>query len=65
MDADLRGSRRLTLRHTVRRGRTLDALEARRTLRQLVWLWGYDVILNEVDEHSGETVAVHSETAGG
>ncbi len=65
VDADLRGSRRLSLRHTVRRGRTLDALEARRTLRQLAFLWGYDVVLDEVDEHSGETVATHSETGKG
>lgn len=65
VDADLRGSRRLSVRHTVRRGRTLDALEARRTLRQLVFLWGYDVVLDEVDEHSGETVATHSETGRG
>lgn len=59
VDADLRGSRRLTLSHTVRRGRTLDALEARRTLRQLGFLWGYPVALDEVDEDSGNVIASH------
>jgi len=62
VDADLRGSRQLTLRHTVRRGRTLDALEARRTLRQLAFLWGYIVVLHEVAESTEEILATHSET---
>ena len=57
--ADLRGDRRLHLQHTVRRGRTLDALEARRTLRHMATLWGYDVILDEIDEDSGRVVATH------
>jgi stage V sporulation protein R len=60
-DADLRGNRELRIRHTVRRGRTLDALEARRTLRHLGFLWGYPVVLDEVDENSGTTVATHRE----
>lgn len=58
--ADLRGNRRLTLAHTVRRGRTLDALEARRTLRHLGFLWGYPVVLDEVDEESGDVIACPS-----
>lgn len=62
VDADLRGSRKLILRHTARRGRTLDALEARRTLRQLAFLWGYDVELQEIDDTSGHIVATHGET---
>ncbi len=57
--AALRGDRRLTLRHTVRRGRTLDALEVRRTLRCLGVLWGYAVVLEEVDEESDDVVATH------
>lgn len=59
VDVDLRGSRRLTLSHTVRRGRTLDALEARRTLRHLGFLWGYPVVLDEIDEEGGEVIASH------
>lgn len=61
-DADLRGNRRLTLRHSVRRGRTLDALEARRTLRHLAFLWGYEVRLDEIDEDNGEVIASHSDS---
>jgi len=57
--ADLRGNRQLRLRHAVRRGRTLDALEARRTLRHLATLWGYSVVLEEVDEDTDTTVATH------
>ena len=57
--ADLRGNRELRLEHTVRRGRTLDALEARRTLRHLSFLWGYPVVLDEIDEDNGKTVATH------
>ena len=59
-DADLRGSRRLTLEHRVRHGRTLDALEARRTLQHLGFLWGYPVRLREVDDSGGEQLALHS-----
>jgi len=58
-DADLRGNRQLRLQHTVRRGRTLDALEARRTLRHLSTLWGYTVVLDEVDDETAKTVATH------
>ncbi|MDZ7749626.1 MAG: hypothetical protein U5K43_13170 [Halofilum sp. (in: g-proteobacteria)] len=59
VDADLRGSRQLTLAHSVRRGRTLDALEARRTLRHLAYLWGHTVVLDEVDADTGDVVATH------
>jgi len=59
VDADLRGNRELRLCHTARRGRTLDALEARRTLRHLAHLWGYPVVLDEIDEESGKPVATH------
>jgi len=61
--ADLRGNRQLRLRHAVRRGRTLDALEARRTLRHLATLWGYAVVLEEVDDDTGATVATHRNDA--
>jgi stage V sporulation protein R len=62
-DADLRGSRCLRLVHHVRFGRTLDALEARRTLQHLRYLWGYPVQLREIDESSGEQLALHSTDA--
>ena len=62
--ADLRGDRRLTISHVVRHGRTLDPLEARRTLRHLATLWGYPVVLDEVDDTSGDVVATHRGDAG-
>ncbi|MEX2575772.1 MAG: SpoVR family protein [Halofilum sp. (in: g-proteobacteria)] len=62
-DADLRGSRQLRLEHRVRAGRTLDALEARRTLRHAARLWGYPVVLKEIDEHDDSVLATYSETA--
>lgn len=59
-DADIKGSRHLTLEHRVRRGRTLDALESRRTLQHLVFLWGYPARLREIDDASEEQLALHS-----
>ena len=57
--ADIHGDRTLTLQHTVRDGRLLDALETRRTLRHLSWLWGYHVRLTEVDAETGHIYAEH------
>jgi stage V sporulation protein R len=57
--ADLRGDRKLVLQHTVQGGRVLDALEARRVLRQIRGLWGYPVVLLEVDGATGAPVAEH------
>jgi stage V sporulation protein R len=65
VDANLRGDRQLTLTHTVRRGRTLDALHPRRTLRHVGFLWGYPVVLHEVDEHTGDIVATHRQDSSG
>ena len=61
-DADLRGDRTLTLRHAVREGRVLDALEARRVLRALARLWGYPVVLRELDEASDHVFAEHKQS---
>ena len=47
-DADLRGSRKLLVHHSVRNGRVLDALEGRRVLRHVHALWGYPVVLHEI-----------------
>jgi len=63
-DAGLRGDRLLALHHIVRRGRTLDPLEARRTLRHLHTLWGYPVVLEEVDGESGKSIASHRSEGG-
>lgn len=59
VDADLRGERRIVLRHLVRNGNVLDALEARRVLRQIRSLWQYPVVLIEVCEDTGTPFAEH------
>jgi len=57
-DADLRGDRKLHLRHWVNEGQQLDALETRRVLRHVARLWGYEVRLSEV-EADGEEIGVY------
>jgi len=59
VDADLRGDRTLVLQHRVQGGRVLDALEARRVLRQIKGLWGYPVMLREINDATGEAFAEH------
>ena len=63
VDADLTGDRTLVLQHTVREGRMLDALEARRVLRHLARLWGYPVVLREVDAEGEYVFAEHKQAA--
>lgn len=48
---DLEGDRRLILHHTVRHGRLLASREASEVLAYLADLWGYPVLLREIDEH--------------
>jgi stage V sporulation protein R len=54
VNADLRGDRKLHLRHWVHDGQQLDALETRRVLRHIARLWGYEVRLTEVEEDGEE-----------
>ncbi len=58
-DADLSGSRRLVVTHTVRNGIVLDKGECERTLQHLARLWGYRVRLIEVDGESGRVLKEH------
>ncbi len=58
-DADLSGSRRLVVTHTVRNGIILDKTEAERTLQHLAQLWGYRVRLVEVDADNGRVLKEH------
>lgn len=60
VDANLRGDRKLYLEHRVQDRRQLDAMETRRVLRHIAFLWGYEVQLTEVDAESGERIAVHN-----
>jgi len=49
VDVDLAGDRRLILHHTVVNGRLLAEADTGRVLRHLADLWGYDVLLREID----------------
>lgn len=55
-DADLSGTRRLTLTHRVRRGALLHKPDCDRTMQHLAQLWGHRVKLLEVDAETGKTL---------
>ena len=59
VDVNLRGDRTLRLQHSVSNGQILDALEVRRVLRHFASLWGYTVVLREVDAESEKVFAEH------
>ena len=56
IDADLSSTRRLTLSHTVRRGKLLSKHDCDRTLQHLAQLWGHHVKLLEIDAVTGKTL---------
>jgi spore cortex formation protein SpoVR/YcgB (stage V sporulation) len=58
-DADLSGSRRLVLTHSVRNGVLLDKTEAERTLQYLAQLWGYRVKLVEQEVDTKRVLKEH------
>jgi len=60
VDVDLGGDRRLVLEHRSGAGRLLQEGEARQVLRHLASLWGYDVLLREVDPASGAVLREHA-----
>jgi len=49
ISADLEGDRKLTLRHTVHKGRKLDDKTRKAVLGHIKHLWGHDVSLEEED----------------
>jgi spore cortex formation protein SpoVR/YcgB (stage V sporulation) len=53
-NADLSGTRRLTLKHFVRSGTLMDKPDSDRTLQHLAHLWGHRVKLLEVDTETGK-----------
>jgi spore cortex formation protein SpoVR/YcgB (stage V sporulation) len=59
VDVDLAGDRRLILRHTMVNGAVLDENDTKRVLQHLADLWGYDVLLREVDA-SDKVLAEHT-----
>lgn len=59
VDVDLAGSRRLVLHHRVSAGRLLDPADTLLVLRHLTTLWGYDVVIEEVDATTNEVLKAH------
>lgn len=55
VDVDLAGDRRLLLQHIVMNGCYLQENDTKLVLQHLADLWGYDVLLQEID--SSSTVA--------
>jgi stage V sporulation protein R len=60
VDVDLSGDRRLILEHRVHSARLLEEQEARQVLRHLASLWGYDVLLREMDPATGACMKEHA-----
>ena len=58
VDVDLAGDRQLVVHHTVAHRQLLDAEDAGRVLQHLAELWGYDVVLREV-EPGGQVLKEH------
>jgi stage V sporulation protein R len=59
VDVDLAGARRLVLHHRVFAGKILDVVDAALALRHLTTLWGYEVLLEEVDATTNEVLKAH------
>jgi stage V sporulation protein R len=62
-DVDLMGDRRLVLHHRVLERQMLDPDEARQVLQHLADLWGYGVLLREVDATNGAVLREHHASA--
>lgn len=60
VDVDLTGDRRLILEHRTHASRLLEEQEARQVLRHLASLWGYDVLLREIEPASGASLREHA-----
>jgi stage V sporulation protein R len=65
VDVDLAGDRRLILHHTVLNRVLLDERDARLVLQHIADLWGYDVLLKEVDSTTDSVLKEHAATPRG
>ena len=63
VDVDLAGDRRLVLHHQALGGVLLASDDARRVLQHLADLWGYDVVLKEIEPSSGSVLKEHAVSA--
>lgn len=59
VDVDLAGDRKLIVHHHVRDGLLLQPDDCRKVLQHLADLWGYDVLLKEVDGTEGAVLKEH------
>jgi stage V sporulation protein R len=59
VDVDLVGDRKLMLEHRTMNGILLEEGEARAVLQHLADLWGYEVMMDEVDPASGARLRKH------
>jgi spore cortex formation protein SpoVR/YcgB (stage V sporulation) len=59
VDVDLTGDRRLIVHHNVVNRVLLDEDSAARVMQHLADLWGYDVVLREIDEAAGVVLKEH------
>jgi stage V sporulation protein R len=63
VDVDLTGDRHLILHHNVVKGVLLAEADAAQVLQHLADLWGYDVLLKEVEPASGKVLKEHRASA--
>jgi spore cortex formation protein SpoVR/YcgB (stage V sporulation) len=63
VDVDLAGDRKLILHHHVAERMLLEPEDARLVLQHLADLWGYDVVLREVDPKTEAVLREHSAAA--
>jgi stage V sporulation protein R len=59
VDVDLAGDRKLVLEHHVTNGVLLADKDADRVVQHLADLWGYEVVLNEVDDEAKSSLKEH------
>ncbi|MBX3539280.1 MAG: SpoVR family protein, partial [Chelatococcus sp.] len=59
VDVDLAGDRHLILQHEVINGILLTEGDTTQVLQNLASLWGYNVILREVDPATGKVLKEH------
>ncbi|MGH7044668.1 MAG: SpoVR family protein [Acetobacteraceae bacterium] len=62
VDVDLDGDRKLVLHHRALNRVLLEERDARQVLQHLADLWGYDVVLKEIDPASEQLLKEHSAT---
>ena len=60
VDVNLTGDRRLFVRHNVLDGGLLEGADAAKVLQHLADLWGYDVVLKEVDPATETILKEHA-----